>query len=1205
MVSREIRLNAKRNGFYMFRKRITALISILVLLAGTIAMFPSVGVSAQAQKDVDFEIFKISNRKMTTQQGAIHTLESIAPLPAIQNAKGIFIKLKMTNPAAVDTMLVLGSSFNVGPYEGGYEIGNGPADNKIYVSNSGTVTRGLVPANFEGYLFVAADAAANSNLLTQYIKRISFFAINWASNPDAWDGASVEILNAGYYTVSQSGGTEQYIDIKNEADKYADLSYKSIYCDYKTVKSEDLSFTGVSGSYMIKDYALDITSDMVGVDDPKGVFFKLDTKNAVKPIDFKVTIKGSSLMNSTEFGADTASNKKVFVAEDGTVTRGLMPAGFKGYVFVAYNTSANINLPLNNLEKIAITPGLNADWTGVDVTLNKTGFFTVETSQGDSQYKRLADAIENNKATTGDYQLFSDFVCPVNYGITYIKNRVPAAEIENIKGVFLKMTVTNAVNKRDFRIAMGEHINYVTPNADPDKCLEFSGGYNKNIWDDGTVEIGYVPVNFSGYIFVPFDEANGNLPVEKAYALAFWAHDWSITDAWKDGEVHIEKSGYYSVSQMSGEKQYRDLVERIEYDAQNIPDATYSYEVICDYETEKDRESFKITPGNGDIGGSFTGSQALSGKGSSIVFTNGAEQEETGYYSSLDHIVYRPLTDDPNSTGVEKPKIANPKGIFFRLKTDAKKGSDYMLSLGEFAAQYEIGNGSPRKVYVSMSGEAFTASTLPYDDFDGWVFVPYNAEDNENLNVEDLFSIGVWFNNWGSGVSWKGCTTIFDNIGYYSVSRYAGSEQYAKMAAELNAKYVPNKANDMYFTFESSPVPFDSFGGTQRLKPIININMRSSVPSNDVKWEVTKGYASLELMDVTNPKKQSALIAFTDSGKTVLRVSLKSNSAKYAEIEFNVAVDTSELGFLIDEANNIENKYYDSDWKAFRKVVDEAETLINRADVTKEQIKAMVSKLSAAIDKILASKLRPEYTGSDNSSNNSGGVNETEEAFLPSKIFRELTVEIVGKIIENTSGDTIRIKLSKPMAITSEMLGMLKEANKPVRFEITRNNGDVVLIWEFEKLINTDMDLDLEINRRAPNIETIVREINNDKKTQVISFKHSGVLPGTAKIILENQKGLLSKDKVKLFYFNEENSKLENKDTPVAISNDGKYIAFSIDHCSDYLVSAFKAAGEQVVSEPESFSVWLIVIIAAGGVIILSGAAFAIIYILKRKGKKI
>lgn len=109
--------------------------------------------------------------------------------------------------------------------------------------------------------------------------------------------------------------------------------------------------------------------------------------------------------------------------------------------------------------------------------------------------------------------------------------------------------------------------------------------------------------------------------------------------------------------------------------------------------------------------------------------------------------------------------------------------------------------------------------------------------------------------------------------------------------------------------------------------------------------------------------------------------------------------------------------------------------------------------------------------------------------------------------------------------------------------------------------INYDTQIDLDNSMYEDEITDLFERKSDIKdKLKFISFKHEGELGGTAKISIYVGDKFDKGEKLNLFYYDKNNNELDkinvldDGDYYIIVDEDG-YVAFDIDHCSEYVLA--------------------------------------------------
>lgn len=117
--------------------------------------------------------------------------------------------------------------------------------------------------------------------------------------------------------------------------------------------------------------------------------------------------------------------------------------------------------------------------------------------------------------------------------------------------------------------------------------------------------------------------------------------------------------------------------------------------------------------------------------------------------------------------------------------------------------------------------------------------------------------------------------------------------------------------------------------------------------------------------------------------------------------------------------------------------------------------------------------------------------------------------------------------------------------------------------WSFEKdeYNKNAFDFDLGIEFNSPNRKEINDLIGEDINKKYLSFNYHGNLPSTATIKTSVEDLFKEGEKLNLYYYNEEENKLELISSNIKVIN-GK-VSFEIEHCSDYFLTLAKVKNAQ------------------------------------------
>lgn len=123
---------------------------------------------------------------------------------------------------------------------------------------------------------------------------------------------------------------------------------------------------------------------------------------------------------------------------------------------------------------------------------------------------------------------------------------------------------------------------------------------------------------------------------------------------------------------------------------------------------------------------------------------------------------------------------------------------------------------------------------------------------------------------------------------------------------------------------------------------------------------------------------------------------------------------------------------------------------------------------------------------------------------------------------------------------------------------IKDDGNEFLYSWSFDKdeYSKNAFSFDLGIEFNSPNRKEINDLIGEDINKKYLSFDYHGILPSTATIKTSVEELFEEGDKLNLYYYNEEENKIELISSNIKVIN-GK-VSFEIEHCSDYFLTLAK-----------------------------------------------
>ena len=150
-------------------------------------------------------------------------------------------------------------------------------------------------------------------------------------------------------------------------------------------------------------------------------------------------------------------------------------------------------------------------------------------------------------------------------------------------------------------------------------------------------------------------------------------------------------------------------------------------------------------------------------------------------------------------------------------------------------------------------------------------------------------------------------------------------------------------------------------------------------------------------------------------------------------------------------------------------------------------------------------------------------------------------------------------------------LAAVQGKDEKVVFQKKDASETILYSWEFYgEDISTAEDLDFAINTETQLPENVADLVKGD--ALYLDFAQEGALPGSATINVQVGDTFATDAMLTLYYYHEDNQELELVADQLQIENG--YVAFQLDHCSAYVLTAGPLAAESALAW------WVILIIA-------------------------
>ncbi len=169
---------------------------------------------------------------------------------------------------------------------------------------------------------------------------------------------------------------------------------------------------------------------------------------------------------------------------------------------------------------------------------------------------------------------------------------------------------------------------------------------------------------------------------------------------------------------------------------------------------------------------------------------------------------------------------------------------------------------------------------------------------------------------------------------------------------------------------------------------------------------------------------------------------------------------------------------------------------------------------------------------------------------------------------------------------------MKTEGDTYISYIVEDYERNLTYTWSFPKTQNyqnnikddiyIDLNLRLDIDAETSSTNKINKKVDQNKL--IVSFDHHGELPEVATVRINVRDKFADGDKLYLYYYNADTDQIEYIDRGLKVK-DG-YVEFSIDHCSDYFLTA--AIVQEAINNPKNINY---IIIGLGVVVLLLIAA--------------
>lgn len=169
---------------------------------------------------------------------------------------------------------------------------------------------------------------------------------------------------------------------------------------------------------------------------------------------------------------------------------------------------------------------------------------------------------------------------------------------------------------------------------------------------------------------------------------------------------------------------------------------------------------------------------------------------------------------------------------------------------------------------------------------------------------------------------------------------------------------------------------------------------------------------------------------------------------------------------------------------------------------------------------------------------------------------------LAGEIDNLPEGVTANIAFGNASKLPAAVFEAIKEKDKTIALS---GNG---IQWIFNgQDISSSKEIDLSVNISYFRDD----ELTDDSDIYLLRFADNDQLPGKAKIRIKADaamKQALGQSNVYVYYYDEQNQKLENIASNITVTSDS-YFEFEITHCSDYVMTKGPAKNPSGSTDPD------------------------------------
>lgn len=508
----------------------------------------------------------------------------------------------------------------------------------------------------------------------------------------------------------------------------------------------------------------------------------------------------------------------------------------------------------------------------------------------------------------------------------------------------------------------------------------------------------------------------------------------------------------------------------------------------------------------------------------------------------------------------------------FKAKSNFTAGQTTTVSISNIEAgtssELLTGNGTSKTITVNIPKS--TDNKLSNLQINGTTINGFNADTTNYSYSTEESSINVSATANDSKAKVSGIGTKNLNYGSNNITITVTAENGSTRNYKINVTRKDNRSTNNYLSkleIKEANIKFNKD----------TLNYSANVENNVSSIEIVATASDSKAKVSGTGKKQLNVYA----NSFTVSVTAENGSVRNYVIKINRKDEAGNLGELSknNKLKELNVEGYDinfnKDTNNYQLEVDNIVDFVNVKALVEDDKSTMEidnpDKLVVGINQIKIKVV------AENGDENTYVITVTRKDDVPIATIDEITT-ILDKI--TTSKIEIEIKDNNDV-INKDLTSKLKE--KEVEVIIKKyNDNNLIYYWNLNsKNFKKDFELNSAISFDTDKKSTIDK-LTNYSDSFYLNFSHSGTLPKDTTITIYVGSKYIDGDKINLYYYNEQDNKIEMVNQELVVENGG-YVTIELEHCSNYLLSK-AIIGEQLKNDSINFTT---IIAILEGVIIL------------------